>query len=175
MLFIDKTVLISSRCILLNEVLIVYDSKYGNTKLAAENILKGIHEVKGIETSISYVKDIKICKIIDFDTIILGAPNHMGRHSRTIKGFVNKLAHLNSKPKNVAIFGTYAGKVREVDRAVKKLVKMINNKLPELHQIAPALSVRVSGIRGPVVEGELPKCKDFGRKIASHLSKTEIS
>jgi flavorubredoxin len=153
----------------LKKVLIVYDSKYGNTKLAAENILTGLKKIEGIETAISYVKDIEFDKVTDFGTIILGAPNHMGRPSRTIKGFVNKLADLELKTKNIAIFDTYSGKVRAVDRAVKKLVKIVENKLPNLHLISPTLSVRVKGIKGPIVEDELPKCIEFGKKIASQI------
>ena len=104
-------------------VFIVYDSKYGNTKLAAKNILEGIREVKGIEAAIDYVKEVDIRKIAGFDAIILGGPNHMGKPSRTIKKFVNRLAKLDLKSKNVAVFGTYSGKIRTVDRAVKKLLK----------------------------------------------------
>ena len=34
------------------KVFVVYDTKYGNTKLAAESILEGIREAEGIETAI---------------------------------------------------------------------------------------------------------------------------
>ena len=151
------------------KVFVVYDTKYGNTKLAGESIAEGIREVEGVETSIGYVKEIDITKLADYDAIVVGAPNHMGRPSQTIKKFVNRLAELDSKSKKVAIFGTYAGKVRDPDRAVKKLEKMVEKKLPNLKLVLPSLSIRVYGIPGPLAEGELPKCKDFGRKIANQL------
>ena len=153
----------------MEKVFVVYDSKYGNTKLAAENILKGIRKVEGIETAIGNVKEIDIRKVADFDEILLGAPNHMSRPSRTMKKFVNRLAELDLKSKNVAVFGTYAGKLRTVDRAVKKLEKMVEKKLPNLNLVSPGLSIRVSGIRGPIVDGEIPKCVDFGKKLAGQL------
>ncbi len=151
------------------KVFVVYDSKYGNTKLAAENILEGIKEFGEIETAIGYVKEIDIGKVADYDAIVLGAPNHMGRPSRTMKKFVDRLAELDLKTKNVAVFGTYSGNARPVDRAVKKLEKMAQKKLPNLKLISPGLSIRVKGIPGPIVEGELPKCVDFGKKIANQL------
>jgi flavorubredoxin len=151
------------------KVFVVYDSKYGNTKLAGENILQGIGEVEGIETAIGYVKEIDIGKVADYDAIILGAPNHMGRPSRTMKKFVDRLAEVDLKAKNVAVFGTYSGRARPVDRAVKKLEKMVEKKLPNLNLISSGLSIRVNGIPGPIVEGELPKCVEFGKKIASKL------
>ena len=154
---------------LLVKVFIVYDTKYGNTKLAGETILEGIREVEGFEAVIGYVKEIDIGKLADYDAIVLGAPNHMGRPSQTMKKFVNRLAELDVKAKNVAVFGTYSGRVRDPDRAVKKLEKMAEKKLPNLKLISPSLSIRVNGIPGPLVEGELPRCKDFGRRIANQL------
>jgi flavorubredoxin len=151
------------------KVFVVYDSKYGNTKLVAEKILEGIREFGGIETAIGYVKEIDIGKVADSDAIVLGAPNHMGRPSRTMKKFIDRLAELDLKAKNVAVFGTYSGRARPMDRAVKKLEKMAKKKLPNLNQISPGLSIKVNGIPGPIVEGELPKCVDFGKKIATQL------
>jgi flavorubredoxin len=155
----------------LAKVFVIYDTKYGNTKLAAEKILEGIREVEGFETAIGYVKEIDIGKVADYDAIVLGAPNHMGRPSRTIKKFIDQLFELDLKAKDVAVFGTYSGTVRSPDRAVKKLELLAKKRLPSLSLIAPGLSIRVKGIPGPVVEGELAKCVDFGRKIASQLKR----
>jgi len=151
------------------KVFVVYDSKYGNTKLATEGIFEGIKEGEGVEDAIGYVKDVDAGKVADCDLIVLGGPNHMGRPSRTMKKFVDKLAELDLKTGHVAVFGTYAGRVRAVDRAVRKLEKMMEKKLPNINLISPSLSVRVNGVTGPLVEGELPKCVDFGKKIASQL------
>jgi len=148
------------------KVFIAYDSKYGNTKLVAEKIM----EDKGIETSIGYVKEINFNELADFDTIVFGGPNHFGRPSQTIKKFVNKLAELDLKSKKVAVFGTYAGKERNPDRAVKKLEKIVKKKLRNLSLVSPSgLSIRVNKLRGPIIEGKLPRCINFGKKLASQL------
>jgi flavorubredoxin len=153
----------------LAKVFVVYDTKYGNTKLAGENILEGIREVEGIETSIGYVNEIDVGKVAEYDAILLGVPNHMGRPSRTMKKFVDRLIGVDLKARNVAVFGTYSGRVRTVDRAVKKLEKMVQKKLPNLNLISPGLSIRVNGVKGPLVEGELPKCIDFGKRIVGQI------
>jgi flavorubredoxin len=155
----------------LAKVFIAYDSKYGNTKLAAEKIMEGMMEVEGIETAIGYIKEINVNKLDDFDAIVLGAPNHMGRPSQAMKKFVNKLAELDLKSKKVVVFGTYAGKIRILDRAVKKLENIVATKLPNFSLISlGGLSVRVNKIRGPIIEGELPKCINFGKKLANQLN-----
>jgi len=147
------------------KVLVVYDSKHGNTKLVAEKILEGIREVEGFEASIGYVGEVETGKLVEYDALVLGAPNHMGRPSGTMKKFVGGLSESSLKAKNVAVFGTYAGKERTEDRAVKKLQRMVEEKLPNLNLILPGLSIRVNGIKGPLVDGQLPKCIDFGRRI----------
>ena len=153
----------------MSKIFIAYDTKYGNTKLAAENIVEGLKEVDGFEASIGYVNEIDIGKLAGCDLIVLGAPNHMGRPSLAMKKFVNRLAHLDLKAKHVAVFGTYAGRVRTPDRSVKKLEKTVKEKLLNQKLISPSLSIRVNGIPGPIVEGELPKCRDFGNRIASQI------
>ncbi len=151
------------------KVFIIYDTKYGNTKLAAEIILDGIKEVEDFEASISNIKEIDVSKLTDYDAIVLGAPNHMARPSRAMNKFVERLAGLNLKAKNVAVFGTYSGRARPFDRAVKKMEKMVEKKMPKLKLISPSLSVRVKGVTGPIVDGELAKCVDFGKKLAEQL------
>ncbi len=153
----------------LKKIIVIYDSKYGNTKLAAEKILEGIKESQEIETAICYVKEISLAKASEYDTIVLGMPNHMGRPSRTMTNFVTALAKSKLKATRFAVFGTYAGKVRD-DRAVKKIEKMMEKISPNLKQILPGLSIKVDGIPGPISEGELPRCVDFGRKIAKQIN-----
>lgn len=153
------------------KVFVFYDTKHGNTKLAAEKIVEGMQSVDGIEASIGYVKD-GVDNVACYDAIILGAPNHMGRPSRTMQKFVDTLAQVDLKAKAVAVFGTYAGRQRPVDRAAKKLQNLVQKKLPNLNLITPTLSIRVNGVTGPIVEGELPKCIDFGKNIASQLKKS---
>ena len=154
---------------LLIRVFVIYDTKYGNTKLVAETIVEGMKEIEDIEASIGYIKEIDIGKVADYDAIVLGAPNHMGRPSHTMKKFVNTLAKLDLKANFASVFGTYSGRIRTPDRAVKNLEKTVEEKLPHLKLISPSLSIRVNGIPGPLAEGELPKCKDFGRRIANNL------
>jgi flavodoxin len=152
------------------KVFIIYDSKYGNTKIAAENILEGIKQVEGIEVTIGRAKEVDIQRLFSYDTLILGAPNHMASPSRTMKKFVEKLAELDLKAKNAAIFGTYSGKQRNPDRAVKKLENIMEKTLPNQKLLLPSLSIKVKGVTGPLTEGESNKCLAFGKRIATQLN-----
>jgi len=154
------------------KVFVVYDSKYGNTKLVAEKIVEGIKEVDGIETAISigYAKEVNPEEVAVSDVVIIGAPNHMGKPSRMIRKFVDKLAKAEVKANWTAVFDTYMGRMRENDRAMKKLEKTVTEKIPSLKVITPGLSVRVEHMSGPITDGEFPKIRDFANRIAQQMN-----
>jgi len=151
----------------LAKVIVVYESKYGNTKLVAESIIDGMREVEGIEAVLSELKEADLNKVPDYDAILIGSPNHFGGPTRGVRKFIDKLGKLNLKRKLFAVFDTYLG--RDFEKAVKKMEKRINEKVLGLKQIAPGLSIKVGGIKGPILEGDLPKCKEFGNKIATQI------
>ena len=152
------------------KVLILYDSKYGNTKTVAENILESLKQVEEVEVDITYIKDTDPHSVISYDALIIGAPNHMASPSRAMKSFIDKLSKVNVNAKSVAIFGTYSGRVRATDRAVKKMEKIVEKALPNLKFLTPGLSVRVKGVTGPVADGELSKCQEFAKRIEKQLN-----
>jgi NAD(P)H dehydrogenase (quinone) len=162
------------RRLLMVKVFVVYDTKYGNTKLVAEKILEGMREVGGIETAIADVKEVNIEKVASSDAALIGSPNHAGGPARGIKAFIDKLGKLDLKTKWVAVFDTQGGG-KGFEQVVKKMEKSISEKVPKLKLIAPGLSIKVTGMKGPVAEGELPKCVDFGKKIATQLKARHTS
>jgi flavodoxin len=150
-------------------VFVVYDTKYGNTKQVAEKIVEGINASGDVETVIGYVKEVNPADLADYDAILIGAPNHMGNPSRTISKFVDELAKVNLKGKQVAVFDTYFQRQRNFEKAMKKLEKNVSKKLPSWKLLTAGLSIKVTGVNGPIAEGELPKCVEFGKKIAEQL------
>jgi flavodoxin len=148
-------------------VIVVYDTKHGNTKLVAEKIMEGIGEVEGIETAISDVKETDPKEAADYDAILIGSPTHFGGPARGINKFIDKLGKLDLKAKWVAVFDTYLGE--DFEKSVKKMEKRISENVPRLKLITSGLSTRVDGMKGPVTDGEFPKCRDFGKKIATQL------
>lgn len=151
----------------MTKVIVVYESKHGNTKLVAETIIEGMKKVKGIETVLSELKKVDLNEIPDYDAILVGSPNHFGGPTRGVKKFIDKLGKLNLKGKSAAVFDTYMG--GNFEKAAKKMEKKINEKVPGLKLVAPGLSIKVQGMKGPILEGELPKCKEFGNKIATQM------
>jgi len=149
------------------KVIVVYESKYGNTKLVAEKIIEGMNEIGGIETVLSELEEVDVNNIASYDAILIGSPNHFGGPTRGIKKFIAKLGKLLLEGKMFAVFDTY---IRgDFEKAVKKMEKRINEKVLGLNRMAPGLSIKAHGMKGPLVEGELPKCKEFGNKVATQI------
>jgi flavodoxin len=148
--------------------IVVYESKYGNTKIVAEKISEGLNAGKGIKVDLRSLKEVEVNKIPEYDVILVGSPNHIGGPTRGIKKFIDKLGKLDLKDKQAATFDTYLSK--DFEKAVKKMEESLIEKVPGLIIVSPGLSIRVQGMKGPIVEEELSKCKEFGRKILAKIS-----
>jgi flavodoxin len=152
------------------KIIVIYESKYGNTKRVAELIIEGMNEINETEASLKEIKEVDLKTISDYDVIIIGSPNHMGGSTRGIKGFIDKLSKIKLEGKMFAVFDTYMGK--DFEKALKKMEKQINKRVPGLKQLTDGLSIKVQGMKGPIVERELPKCKEFGKNIAIQIRKS---
>jgi len=151
----------------LAKVIVVYESKYGNTKRVAETIIEGINEIEKIEAVLKEPKHLEPTEVLDYDVILIGSPNHIDGPTRGIKKFIDKLGKIGLEGKLGAVFDTYMG--GDFNKAVRKMEKRINEKVPGLKLITSGLSIKVGGTKGPIVEGELPKCKEFGKKLATQI------
>jgi menaquinone-dependent protoporphyrinogen IX oxidase len=150
------------------KIMIVYESKWGNTKTVAETIAEGARDSGG-EPTLSELKAVDLNQLAAYDAVVVGSPNHVGNATRGIRKFIGNLGNLKSG--KYAVFDTcFSG---DFEKAVKKMEKVMRDKAPGLEQAAPGLSVIVTGMKGPIAEGELPKCKEFGAAIAASVISSE--
>ena len=57
------------------KAIVVYESKYGNTKLVAESIVEGMNQVTGMEAALVEVHDVDLTQIDEFDVVLVGSPH----------------------------------------------------------------------------------------------------
>ncbi len=151
----------------MSKIIVVYESKYGNTKRVAEAIVQGLQRVEGTEPTLSEIKAVDPKAISNYDAVVVGGPNHMGGPTRGVKKFIDNVSKLSLEGKRFALFDTY---IREdFEKAAKKMEQRVHEKAPAMKMVAPVLSIKVEGMKGPIAEGELPKAEEFGTKIASQL------
>ena len=147
------------------KVAVLYESKYGNTKRVAEAIVEEMKRVGGMEVTPTALKGIDLDEIANYDLILLGGPTHFGGPTRGVGKLIDALGKLNMNGKSVAVFDTYLGE--DFEKGVRKMEEQIRAKAPGLKLLAHGLSIRVEGMKGPIVEGELVKCKDFVKQLVT--------
>lgn len=133
----------------------------------ANLIAEGITSIEGNEVIINNVKDVKLKEGASYDLLLIGSPNHFGKHIGSVKKFINKFPKSQLKVNAYAVFDTYI--TADFEKAVKKMEEQISEVMPDLTQASPGLSIKVEGTgpsKGPIVNEDLPKCKEFGIKLA---------
>ena len=148
------------------KVLIVYATKYGNTERVANLIAEGVSSIEGNEVIVKNVKDVKLKEAATFDLILIGSPNHFGKHVGSIKKFIDKIPNSQLKVNAYAVFDTYI--LTDFEKAVKKMEEQLNEVMPGLSKASSGLSIKVEGkgtSKGPITSEDLPKCKEFGIKL----------
>lgn len=148
----------------MTRALVVYDSKHGNTKIVAEKIAESIRAGGKIETDLSFVEDVDVEKIPEYDILVIGAPNHYSKPSEKARRFIERLEGLDLEGKKVATFDTCLKK--QEGRAFGRIERAIREMAPNAQLMTPGLSILVGGSKGPILDGELSKCEEFGRRIA---------
>lgn len=148
----------------MTRALVVYDTIHGNTKVAAEKIAEVIRARGGIRTNLSFIEDVDLGKIPKYDVIVIGSPNHYSKPSKKTSEFIKKLEGLDLEDRKFAAFDTCLRK--QDGRAFGRIEKGIREMVPGARLISPGLSILVSGVKGPILDGELRKCEDFGKRIA---------
>ena len=148
---------------------VIYFSKFGNTKKVAEVIAKELKSA-GPLTLRSY-DEIKISELKEADLVVMGTPTYNMNLPKSVKPLFDKLPKKILRSKNVASFDTSykMPKFLSPFTAAKKL----NSKLGRLggKKIVPPETFLVTGKEGPLFEGELEHAKKWAKTILDKFDK----
>ena len=158
--------------------IVVYDTSYGNTKKIAETIAETLKE-SAIEVDLFDVKDVKKPSAKDYNFLVLGSPTRFGTMSFAIRRFLGKVKSEEWVNKPFAAFDTENPENVEKAHAEKKewsAAEKIADKLREknLKQSLPVLKALVLGWKGPLVEGEIERTKNYARELAIKLKEEKV-
>jgi flavodoxin len=146
------------------KALVLYETKYGFTEKVAQRIAEGLIEV-GFEVICRRQSECDDDDLRKRDLWVLGTPNHYGRvplqFSALVKGAL-KEGHTDLR---TVVFET---RMKDFpDGASIRLKKLLERK--GIPVIAHGSFV-VASIRGPLLEGEESRAKDFGIDIGRMMS-----
>src|SRR4030066_1536983 len=158
--------------------IVVFDTSYGNTKTIAETISETLKE-SGIEVDVFHVKDVKKLNAKDYNFLVLGSPTKFGTMSFAIRFFLGKVKSEEWTNKPFAAFDTENPENIEKARAENKewsAAEKISEKLREkkMNELLPVLKAAVLGQKGPLVEGEIERTKDYTRELAIKLKEEKV-
>ncbi len=153
--------------------IVVYDTSYGNTQKIAETLAATLNE-SGIETDVFDLKNVKKLSGKDYNFLALGSPTKYGTMSFAMKFFLGKIKSEEWMNKPFIAFDTENPENVEKSQAENKnwsAAEKIAEKLREknMNQLLPVLKGLVQGWKGPLVDGEIDRTKDYAKQLAAKL------
>ena len=81
----------------MRKILVVYDSKTGNTQKMAFAVAEGVKKVGGIEVEVKKVDQTKLEDLEEANGIIIGSPTYYGDMSANIKNLIDRSVDIHEK------------------------------------------------------------------------------
>jgi len=153
-------------------ILIVYDSKTGNTEKAAKLVAEGVKEIEGIECILKKVDDVSLDDLLRSDGIIIGSPTYYGLMSSKIKNLLDESVKIHGKleGKVGAAFTSSGGTASGAETTILSILEalLIHGMIIQGDPHSQHYGLAVVG--APDAKEE-DLCRKFGARIAKLVSK----
>lgn len=149
------------------KILIVYDSKSGNTEKMAFAVAEGAKQIKNVEVSLKKVDQTNLEDLVDADGIIMGSPTYYGQMSANLKGLVDESFKIHGKlaGKVGAAFTNSGGTATGAETTLLSILMamlvhgmIVQGRADDKHYGSAAV--------GAPDEKEVESCRDLGKKVA---------
>ena len=149
------------------KVLVVYDSKTGNTEKMAFAVAKGAEEVSGVEVAVKKVKKTSPSDLLGADAIVMGSPTYFGQMSAKLKALIDESIKVHKKlgGKVGAAFTSSGGKASGAETTLLSILQamLIHGMIISGNATGNHYGVAVSGVLKPQ---DLKNCEEMGKKVA---------
>ncbi|RJS90728.1 flavodoxin family protein [Candidatus Bathyarchaeota archaeon] len=153
-------------------VLIVYDSRTGNTEKAAKLVAEGVKEVEGVDCILKRVDDVSLDDLLNSDGIIIGSPTYYGLMSAKIKRLLDESVKIHGKleGKVGAAFTSSGGTASGAETTILSILEafLIHGMIVQGDPHSQHYGLAVVG--APDAKEE-DLCRKFGARIARIVSK----
>jgi len=136
-------------------VIVLFDSRTGNTRAAAESIAEGARLVPGVEAELMDAQELDMARLAEAAAVAVGSPNYYTYMSGRIKTFFD-LAYRQAafKGKPFAAFSTHGGG-GGIASIIEKLAKSVG-----LRQVTEGLDF----LNAPSGD-QLKECRHLGQVL----------
>ncbi len=150
------------------KILIVYDSKTGNTEQMAFAVAEGARQVKRVKVVVKKVDQTRLEDLLDADGVILGSPTYYGQMSAKLKALIDKSVKIHGKleGKVGAAFTSAGGTATGAETTMLSILQamlvhgmIVQGRADDKHYGAAAVEVPR--------KNELESCKELGERVAN--------
>jgi len=156
------------------KILIIYDSRTGNTEKMALAVEKGAKQVKGAKVVTKNVKKATLQNMLDADGIILGSPTYYGDMSGLLKEYIDKSIKIHGKLKG-KVGGAFTSSGGTACGAETAILAMLHALLVHGMIVQGRFDNKHYGpaaVEAPDKEAE-ELCMDLGKQVAELAAKVK--
>ena len=147
------------------KVLVVYESKFGNTERVAQAIASGLKGNGLAEVVLKRAKEASQNDFKDSEAWVIGSPTHITGASPQARKAMRIAVRSGAEGKVATGFDTRFPKIDM--GAIEELRRML--RTGGVNVILEPKAFIVQGYKGPLAQGEEEKARRFGEQIASVL------
>jgi NAD(P)H dehydrogenase (quinone) len=156
----------------MTKILVVYDSKTGNTEKMAFAVAQGAKQVKEVKTKIKKADKTNLKDLLDADGIIMGSPTYYGQMSAKLNALIDESVKIHGKleGKVGAAFTSSGGTATGAETTILSILQamlvhgmIIQGRAHDKHYGIAAI--------GSPNKKELELCRELGKRAASLVKK----
>ncbi len=157
------------------KILIIYDSRTGNTEKMAFAVAEGAEKISGVDVVVKKVDQTSLEDLLDADGVVLGSPTYYGQMSAKLKALIDESVKIHRKleGKVGAAFTSSGGTATGAETTLLSMLQamlihgmIVQGRADDKHYGAAAV--------GSPREKELEYCVELGRRTASLVMKLKM-
>jgi len=158
------------------KILVVYDSKSGNTETMALAVAKGAEQAGDLEVTVKKAEETKNSDLLAADDIIMGSPTYFGQMSAKLKALIDDSikVHTELTGKVGGAFTSSGGTASGAETTMLSVVQvmLIHGMIVQGRADDKHYGVAVTG--APNKE-DLADCEELGKRVATLVLKLKSS
>ncbi|MFQ5836956.1 MAG: flavodoxin family protein [Candidatus Bathyarchaeia archaeon] len=150
------------------KILIMYDSRTGNTEKLAEAVAEGVKRVSGVTVELKKAESATLEDVIDADGYAFGSPSHFSIMSGKILTLLTNLYSIRHKMagKPMAVFTTGTGGQVNALENIDRIIGVFNPRF-----VKPGIAIETMPARANPWEIDKAQAAELGEKLAKVVMK----
>ncbi|MGQ9538955.1 MAG: flavodoxin family protein [Candidatus Bathycorpusculaceae bacterium] len=154
------------------KILVVYDSKTGNTEKMAYAVAEGAKQVEDVEVMVKKVSQTSLEDLLAADSIIMGSPTYYGQMSAELKALIDESVKIHGKleGKVGAAFTSSGGTATGAETTLLSIINAMLVHGMIVHGRAEDKHYGAVAVEKPNKK-ELEHCRELGKRTATLVKK----